>query len=169
MLSLCSSTHNNKTIHFIAAENTNTLPKEINTKDVCVVFTKKQDFKLNKFGFSAVFSGNPDVISFWINKKIDFLINPFNANNRGFDENTFSILAQNNILPVLLFDKLIVSNKTEQMFLFRHLFVLNKLCKKYKVPIIILTTEMGREIFAIYKIIGYNENQANNFLKIMFK
>ncbi len=163
------STRNNKTIFFCFAENANLIPKEINPKSVCLIFTKKQGNISDKFDYKAVYSAIPDIIDFWIRKNIDFIINPFDGKQRGFDENSFSLLIQNNITPVVLLDKILTPNKEEQIHLLQNLFVLNSLCKKYKFPLLILSEKNEIEINAIYNILGYNENQIENFQRCVFK
>lgn len=162
------TTKNDKTIYFVLAENSCQIPKEINSKDVCIVFTKRQGNISDKFGYSGVFSCIPDVVEFWAKKNIDFIINPFDAKQRGFDENSFSLLLQNEITPVILLDKILTQNKEEQIQILRNLFLLNGLCKKYKLPIIIVSEENNKEINVIYSILGYNENQITNFNKVIF-
>ncbi len=163
-----TSTKNNKTIFFCFAENANLIPKEINPKSVCLVFTKKQGNTSNKFGYNAVYSAIPDIIDFWIKKDVDFIINPFDAKQRGFDERSFSLLIQNNIEPVILLAKILTANKEEQIHILQNLFMLNELCKKYKLPLLILSEKNEKEINTIYNILNYNENQISAFTKEAF-
>ncbi|PIU22513.1 MAG: hypothetical protein COT14_00885 [Candidatus Diapherotrites archaeon CG08_land_8_20_14_0_20_30_16] len=140
-------------------------------KKVCV-FRNKEDAKnLQKIqstcDATGVLSSNPETIAFWINKKIDYIINPFDFRGKGFDKNTFSILIQNKIYPIIILEKIILQNSEQQLQLFKHLFSFNKLCQKYKLPLIILC-EDPRVCIALYYILGYNETQAQSFLKQIF-
>lgn len=163
-----TSTKNNQTIFFCFAENANQIPKEVNLKSVCIVFTKKQGNTSNKYCYNAVYSAIPDIIEFWVKKKIDFIINPFDGKQRGFDENTFSLLVQNKITPLILLDKILTPNKEEQIHLLQNLFTLSDLCKKYKFPLLIISENNEDEINTIYYVLGYNENQMLNFTKEVF-
>lgn len=163
-----TSTKNNKTIFFCFAENANLIPKEINSKSVCLVFTKKQGNCSANFGYNAVYSAIPDIIDFWIKKNIDFIINPFDAKQRGFDERCFSLLTQNNITPVILLEKILTPNKEEQIHILQNLFVLNELCKKYKLPLLILSEKNEFEVNGMSNILGYNKNQISTFIKGLF-
>jgi len=141
-----------------------------NTEKLICIFRSKEEAKdfqkiKEKCNATAVYSSNPDTIEFWTSKKINFIINPFDTNNKGFDKNTFSILVQNKIYPVILLEKIIIQNRELQIKLFKHLFELNALCKKYKHPLIILC-EDKYTIKAIYHILGYNDTQIQNFLEL---
>lgn len=157
-----------KNKYFLFSDQISKLTCDINSKKIIIFRNQKEanDFqKLRSIGnYTAVLSSNPDALSFWINKKIDFIINPFDFKGKGFDKNTFSILIQNNILPIIILDKIILSDKDLQLQTFKHLFSFNKLCIKYKLPIIILSHD-DKASYAFYNILGYNEIQAKQFLE----
>ena len=87
-------------IYFVFANEFSNLPKNINS---IALFKNTNDAqfysKLQNITKCAVLSNNANDIQFWINKNIDYIVNPFDFKSKGFDKNTFSILIQNKILP----------------------------------------------------------------------
>jgi hypothetical protein len=151
-------------IYFVFANEFSNLPKNINS---IALFKNTNDAqfysKLQNITKCAVLSNNANDIQFWINKNIDYIVNPFDFKSKGFDKNTFSILIQNKILPIILLEKLFINNKQNQIQIFKHLIAFVKLCKKYKLPLIILSNNIELT-YATYSILGYNEKQAERFL-----
>jgi len=158
--------YNYKDIFFIFPElmSTNNTQKKI-----CIFKDKNAAKDLQKMraacNATAIMSSDTETIEFWISKKIDFIVNPFDEKERGFDSNTFSILVQNEIYPIILLEKIITLDREKQIRLFKHLFVLIRLCKKHHLPIIILSKDIHVS-YAFYHILGYNETQAQRFLKM---
>jgi len=155
--------YNNK--EFVFASN---YSKIGNKSDSIIIFKTIDDAKIyskvqNNFG-CGVMSNSPDVLSFWTNKKIDFIINPFDFKGKGFDKKIFSLIKQNNILPVILLGKIINSDKDKQIQIFKHLIAFNKLCVEFKLPIAILYNNQN-VANAFYSLMGYNDKQAERFLK----
>jgi len=149
--------------YFIFAKDAPEFEKE---KNKIFLFKDVNDAKLfQKFSGNktAVISSSPETISFWTKKKINYIINPFNFYSVGFDKNIFSQIIQNKIQPMIILDKLIINDKDKQLKIFKHLFLFIKLCKKYKLPVIILSEDL-HATKALYHILGYNEQQAKNFL-----
>lgn len=149
--------------YFVFAKNASKLETE---KNKIIIFDDVKDANLYpKFSQyrTAVVSSAPKVTSFWTKKKINYLINPFDSWGKGFDKNIFSQIIQNKIQPLIIIDKLITRNKEKQLKLFKHLGLFIKLCKKYKLPVIILSEDLYATK-ALYHILGYNEQQAKEFL-----
>lgn len=149
--------------YFVFAKDASKFEKE---KNKIVVFDDVKDANLYpKFLHykTAVLSNVPKVTSFWTKKKINYLINPFDSWSKGFDKNIFSQIIQNKIQPLIIIDKLITRNKEKQLKIFKHLGLFIKLCKKYKLPIIILSEDLYATK-AVYHLLGYNEQQAKAFL-----
>jgi len=153
-----------KTIYFVFPNEFSKLPKNTNS---VVLFRNVDDAKhypkIQNLAKCAVLSNNANDISFWVNKKIDYIVNPFDFKGKGFDKNVFSLLKQNKILPVILLEKILLDDKQKQIQIFKHLIAFNKLCKKYKLSLIILSNNIELT-YATYSVLGYNEKQAERFL-----
>jgi RNase P/RNase MRP subunit p30 len=160
MLNNCFYKYKNKEFLFASDSKSKTNSNSIiifRSLEDAKLYSKLQNYSL------GVMSNNPNVISFWVNKKIDYIINPFDFRSKGFDKNVFSILKQNNILPVILLGKLFLDDKDKQIQIFKHLIAFNKLCKKFKIPLIILHNDVDLTL-ATYRLLGYNSKQSERFL-----
>jgi hypothetical protein len=111
----------------------------------------------------AVLTSDVNTLEFWLNKKINFIINPFDFKGRAFDSKTFSVMKQKNILPIIILDFIIEKDSKKQIYLFKHLLLFNKLCEKNKIPLIILSNNQN-QAKAMYLNLGYNEKQIKYFL-----
>lgn len=136
-----------------------------------IVFTNLKDSSLfpkvsNKK--IAVLTSDVNTLEFWLNKKIDFIINPFDFKGRAFDSKTFSVMKQKNILPIIILDFIIEKDTKKQIYLLKHLLLFNKLCKKNKIPLIILAND-EKQSKEMYITLGYNEKQIKNFLSDFYE
>lgn len=138
-----------------------------NKSNLIVIFRSVEDAKfypkIQNNSLCGVMSNNPNVIAFWVNKKIDYIINPFDNRGKGFDKNIFSVLKQNEILPIILLGKIMQEDKEKQIQIFKHLLAFNKLCIKFKMPLIVLHKD-NEVTNAFYELLGYNTTQANRFI-----
>lgn len=148
-VSFVSPKDNGNIIVFTSLKEANLYPKLLNKK-------------------IAVFTSDVKTLEFWLNKKIDFIINPFDFKGRAFDSKTFSIMKQKNILPIIILDFIIEKDTKKQIYLLKHLLLFNKLCKKNKMPIIILSNN-EKQSKEMYISLGYNENQIKNFLSDFYE
>jgi hypothetical protein len=143
-------------------------PKE---KGDIIVFTNLKEaniFPKYSNNKTAIFTSDVNILEFWINKKIDYIINPFDFKSRAFDNNTFSLMKQKNIIPIIILDFIFDKDHKKQNYLFKHLILFNKLCKKNKLPILLLSNNID-VTNAMYYILGYSENQAKNFLSELYE
>ncbi len=140
-----------------------------NDKNSILILSNKSELKyLNNYSnykFGAIVN-NIDDLLFWSNKKINFIINPFNYKERFFDNSTFSLLTKNNINIIIIWDLIFEKEISKQIFIYKHLIILNKLCKKNKIPLIILNKDLEKT-YQIYKILNYNKKQAKYFLSLV--
>lgn len=140
-----------------------------NKSNSIIIFRSLEDAKIypkvQNNNSCGVMSNNPNVISFWLNKKIDYIINPFDYRGKGFDKNIFSVLKQNKIYPVILLAKIMLNEKDKQLQVFKHLIAFNKLCIKFKMPLIILHSDLD-VTNAFYRLLGYNSVQADRFVGV---
>lgn len=148
-------------ISFVDPKNNGDIIVFTNIKDANL-FQKVSNKKI------AVFTADVNTLEFWLNKKIDYIINPFDFKGKAFDSKTFSLIKQKNILPIIILDFIFEKDQKKQIYLFKHLLLFNKLCKKNKIPIIILSNNNDNSN-AMYYILGYNEKQIKNFLSDFYE
>jgi hypothetical protein len=153
-----------KNIEFVFASDYSKIKNKSNS---IIIFRSLEDAKIyprvQNNNLCGVMSNTPNVIAFWANKKIDYIINPFDYKGKGFDKNIFSVLKQNNISPIILLNKIMLVEKDKQLQIFKHLIAFNKLCIKFKMPLIILHNDLDITN-AFYRLLGYNKVQANRFV-----
>ena len=92
-----------------------------NDKNSILILSNKSELKyLNNYSnykFGAIVN-NIDDLLFWSNKKINFIINPFNYKERFFDNSTFSLLTKNNINIIIIWDLIFEKEISKQIFIF---------------------------------------------------
>lgn len=139
----------------------------------CLTVSKQENIK-DKYDYIACVAKDTNAINYWINKKIDFIINPFSDMNRYFDSNTINVLKKNKITPVILLNELAKYNKIQTTYFLRNARLFSELCKKHKLPLIIDTgvnaEKRGslKQEFAVYSFFDYTFEQAKMFNKIVF-
>jgi len=151
------------------------IESENNKLECCLL--KKNDIsnlqKLkNNFDFIGFTPNSIEETNMFVNKKINFLINPFTSKKRFFDYNTIRMMKQKNIYGLILFNNFQKLNDTEKMLWLRNAFLFAKFLKYKKVLFYIGSgfnskqSDTNKYFFIyLYNLFGFSKEQANMFLK----
>jgi|GEM_PF-4934165 len=169
-----------ETMRFILVENENT--KELNNKnDVCICVNKQNNKQgeiqklKQKYKYIACNSKNMSDINFWITKKIDFIINPFDDKARYFDENMINVIRQNNIVPIFCLDEFKHYNKMQTAYFLKNAYLFANICIEKRLTVLIDSfgsankkTNIRQEL-ANYKPFGFTQEQGKMFNRMVFE
>jgi hypothetical protein len=158
---------------------------ELKLKDIksCLVFSKPvQSSSVNnlksKFTYFAVKSAELSEVNYWINKNIDFIINPFSDRLRGFDYSTINIIKQKKIIPVIILSDMKNYNLFQKAYFLKSANDFAEYSKIQKIPLIIVTGQniednnykINKEnYFSNYVLFDFTPEQGKMYQKMVFE
>lgn len=151
--------------------------KDVNNKKHCLVVDvskNKNEFKkTGNYGcyVGARVSSLKDVF-FCLDKKLDFIINPFNYKTKFFDNSTITVMKQRGLFPLIFIDEYLNLSRGQQIGFLKNAFLLVDLAKKQSIPVFIASgaKEPWQVIYNnefLYPLFNIKIEQANNFFNIL--
>ena len=155
----------------------NTYKKEQNNKNHCLVVDvskNKEEFrKAPNYScyIGAKVSSLKDVF-FCLDKKVNFIINPFNYKTKFFDNSTITVMKQKGIYPLIFMNEYLGLSKGQQIGFLKNTFLLVNLAKKQSLPVFIASGAKNEDEIIynnefLYPLFDIKIEQANNFFEIL--
>ncbi len=150
--------------------------KGLSKEDLFVVDVSKNKEEIRKINsyncyIAAKVSSLKDVF-FCLDKKFDFIINPFEYNKLFFDNSTITMMKQAKIYPLIFMSDYLKLSKGQQIGFLKNAFLLIKLAKKQSLPVFISSgAKIEKEIIPnnqyLYPLFNFNLEQVDNFFEIL--
>jgi len=139
----------------------------------CLLVDKPTNPK-GDFDFIGCVAKDLNNVNFWLNKKVDFLINPFDDKQRFFDYSTITVMKKNKIIPVILLKDFGKYNKMQAAYFLKNAIMFVEFCKKNEIPVIV---DLGldsnkrtneKQELAIYNLFELTQEQGKIFNEMVF-
>jgi RNase P/RNase MRP subunit p30 len=111
---------------------------------------------------------------FCLDKKVDFIINPFTYSALYFDNSTTRVMKQNKVYPLVFMADYLPLNRGQKIGFLKNVFKLVKLAKKHSLPVFIASGAKNKNQIIynnefLYPLFDISLDQASNFFDILFR